>query len=494
MTNVGYNKIIISNGIISYLDGWSISASSHIIGALPFKDKKSLSLIITTVENEPVNFTVKNLAGTISSGSVIFNTPTTVTLDLNNTVNGRTDRDKGVIVSTGSYNKISVFVAGSSNDTAGVYQSYPTWGYPVNEYVYYAISNGSNTAGSFSTLLIVSANNATIITITPTANITIPTDLSPTGIDEMITSGKSITIELDYLQTFLIDSRNDLTGSKIVSNKPIVVYSGNICDEAPTPGTLACDFHGEQIPPAASWGDTFLTSPFSTHNSGYLLKFVSSQDNTNINISCQSNIIYEMPSLQEDATGSQLISGQNICHIYANNPILVAQFSLRQGLDSDDENHISDDPAVVIIPPYQHYVACTVFPAITFLSSTPYMNLAVISSKFNSSQVLLNDASLGSETWTTINSDDDSDVVAFALVNYSLSSDINNVSYQDPNARLCPLIFGSLFSVGYTYTGGLSMIPYRYKGIKKVSYFYLIDFVISDITPSSVSIKGSKCT
>ena len=60
--------------------------------------------------------------------------------------------------------KISVFVADSSNYTADVYQSYPTWGYPVNEYVYYAISTGSNTVGSFSTLLIVSANNDTIIT------------------------------------------------------------------------------------------------------------------------------------------------------------------------------------------------------------------------------------------------------------------------------------------------------------------------------------------
>ena len=56
----------------------------------------------------------------------------------------------------------------------------------------------------------------------------------------------------------------------------------------------------------------------------------------------------------------------------------------------------------------QHYVASTVFPAITLLSSTKYMNLAVISSNFNSSQVLLNGESLGSQTWTRINSDDGS--------------------------------------------------------------------------------------
>ena len=85
--------------------------------------------------------------------------------------------------------KAFVITTGSGNDTADVYQSYPTWGDPVNEYCYYAISIGSNTDGSFSTLLIIPPNNDTIITITPTVNITIPHDLIPTGIDIMIKSG-----------------------------------------------------------------------------------------------------------------------------------------------------------------------------------------------------------------------------------------------------------------------------------------------------------------
>ena len=402
-------------------------------------------------------------------------------MNVSNTVDSRTDREKGIIVSTGLCSKISVFVAGDGSDrrTAGVYQSYPTWGYPVNKYVYYAISTGSNIVDSFSTLLLVSANNDTIITITPTDNITIPHDLSPTGINTTITSGNSVTIQLDYLHTFIIDSTNDLTGSKVVSNKPIAVYSGHTCGEAPTPGTFACDFLGEQIPPSVSWGNSFLVSPFSTKKSGYLLKFVSSQQNTNINISCQSNIKYEISSLQEDATASQLISGRKICYIYANNPILVAQFSLGQ-LFNLVGGFAPSDLAVVIVPPFQHYVTSTVFPAINILSSTKHMNLAVISSDFNSSQVLLNSISLGSETWSTINSDNGGSIVGYVLAGYSLSSNINNVNYEDPNARLCPLIFGSLFFVGYAYTGGLNMIPYGYEGIKKPFFkFNAVSFLYS---------------
>ena len=408
---------------------------------------------------------------------------------MSNTVDHRTDREKGIIVSTGSCSKISVFVVGNGggSQTAGVYQSYPTWGYPVNEYVYYAISTGSNIVDSFSTLLLVSANNDTIITITPTVNITIPYDLSPTGTNITITGGNSVTIQLGYLQTFLIDSTNDLTGSKVVSNKPIAVYSGHTCGEIPTQGTAGADFLGEQIPPSASWGNSFLISPFSTYKSGYLLKFVSSQQNTNIIISCQSKIKYKISSLQKDATASQLINGRKICHIYANNPILVAQFSLGQ-LFNLVGGFIASDPAVVIVPPFQHYVTSTVFPAINILSSTKYMNLAVISSDFNSSQVLLNGVSLGSETWTTINSDNGSSVVGYVLAGYSLSSNIYNINYEDLNARLCPLIFGSLFFVGYTYTGGLSMIPYGYEGIKRC-YFDLIDFVTSDTSSPPVCIK-----
>ena len=148
----------------------------------------------------------------------------------------------------------------------------------------------------------------------------------------------------------------------------------------------------------------------------------------------------------------------------------------------------------MFISNFQHYVTSTVFPGITLLLSTKYMNLVVISSNFDSSQVLLNGVSLGSETWTTINSDDGSNVVGYVLTSYSLSSGINNVSYQDPNGRLCPLIFGSNYFVGYTYTGGLNMIPHRHEGIKKVYYF---DFIISDVTPSPsppVDIKESKRT
>ena len=85
--------------------------------------------------------------------------------------------------------KAFVITTGSGNDTVDVYQNYPTWGDPVNEYCHYAISIGSNTAGSFSTVLILPPNNDIIITVTPTANITILNDLIPTGIDKMIKSG-----------------------------------------------------------------------------------------------------------------------------------------------------------------------------------------------------------------------------------------------------------------------------------------------------------------
>ena len=46
---------------------------------------------------------------------------------------------------------------------------------------------------------LLSANNDTIIIITSTVNITIPHDLTPTGIDIMITSGTFVIIQQDYL-------------------------------------------------------------------------------------------------------------------------------------------------------------------------------------------------------------------------------------------------------------------------------------------------------
>ena len=182
----------------------------------------------------------------------------------------------------------------------GAYLTYPAWGNPVNSYVYYAVSTSTMRSDSFSSLLIVSANDNTNITITPSVTVTIPSDLSPTGNDTILNAGESITIQLQYLETLLVRSVSglaDLTETKVESNKPISVYSGHTCGSVDLL-LHKCDVFGEQLPPVASWGNEFLVQSFYNCSSGYVLKLVGSQDDTIVVITCNDCKDYSY-SLQE---------------------------------------------------------------------------------------------------------------------------------------------------------------------------------------------------
>ena len=78
-----------------------------------------------------------------------------------------------------------------------------------------------------STALIVAAHDNTSIAITPTQTLTIPADLSSSGSDMNVTKGDTISISLHYLQTFLLTSHSDLSGTKVTSDKPIAFFSSH---------------------------------------------------------------------------------------------------------------------------------------------------------------------------------------------------------------------------------------------------------------------------
>ena len=61
------------------------------------------------------------------------------------------------------------------------------------------------------------------------------------------------TLVLNRMQTLYISSLDDLTGSRVVSNKPIAFISGHECGTLPN-NVLFCDQLVEQIPPTSTWG------------------------------------------------------------------------------------------------------------------------------------------------------------------------------------------------------------------------------------------------
>ena len=122
-----------------------------------------------------------------------------------------------------------------------------------------------------SEFVIVATQDNTQVTITPTVNT-----------DDGQIANVPLNIVLNKAETYLLQASNhlDLTGSKIVSDKAIAVFSGNARALVPS-GSYAADHLYEQIPPLSSWGKIFVTSPLA--NRAYdVFRILASKDNTNI--------------------------------------------------------------------------------------------------------------------------------------------------------------------------------------------------------------------
>uniref|UniRef100_A0A1X7VD60 EGF-like domain-containing protein n=1 Tax=Amphimedon queenslandica TaxID=400682 RepID=A0A1X7VD60_AMPQE len=449
-------------------NAWSTAGNTHIVGILPMRASPFISLVITTSETETVNFTVSSLSQRIANGSVTSGTPTHISdsILISYAVSNESDRYKGILVSTGTDKTLSVTVVMmDSFNSAGVYVNYPISVCTVNNhsYVYYAVSIGTTETTSFSSLLIVSGNNNTNITITPTVTVTIPPNLTQSGHQTVLNAGQSITIQLHYLETLLLKpvvALADLTGTKVESSKPLSVYSGHTCGVIP-PDRDDCDFVGEQLPPVVSWGKELLVQSFYNRQSGYILKIIGSQSNTNIDITCADGSNYFL-SLQEGGVLNQTVS-QTSCYINSTSPILVAQFVLGYFRYMYEPG----DSAMTIIPPLHQYGNnVTSFSLISLLGAPVSVNLVVLAAD-ESSQIQLNGTvlpSLTSSSWKRYNSS----VGGSYVFNSTIIEDIDfggnyiveiRVWSNNSNDKILAMVYGLGRLFGYSYTGTLNQSP-----------------------------------
>ena len=209
------------------------------------------------------------------------------------TVNSDTERNKGIRVRATDPSKTLV-VSGMNYEsyTVDSFLALPTG--PVREEYTY-ISNSmlwTNRSGDTfpSLILLVGTQDNTVLTITPTEYVVIPYDLrDPNNPQYFVHPGQSYTVSLNALETYQIESNLDLTGSRIVSNKPLSVFAGHECTDVPG-GVTACDHLFEQVPPTNTWGRFFFLVPSesSYRTSPEWYRIVSSKPSTTVSITCFS--------------------------------------------------------------------------------------------------------------------------------------------------------------------------------------------------------------
>ena len=363
------------------------------------------------------------------------------------------------IYATDASKKLTVHGMNNASSTADGFVALPCHDYQKQNYTFYAVSTHFNRSSSplISQVLLVGCEESTELTITPTQAIQIPPDLvQGSNLPLTVPSGMSYTITLDRLQTFLFYSSLDLTGSKVVSNKPIAFFSGHECADVPV-GVAACDHLVEQLPPTLTWGRRLFVASSLGKTAGEQYKLITSTTTTRVVCYCYPNTGGSvsqtfLATLSGAGRSYEFHIAQNMfCSIQASSPILLVQFAI----GATREPAYYGDPFMMMVPPVEQYRN-----NYTFVGQSGFQNaitVTVASEFFNTGNIILNGNSLSSATWTRIYCS--TQTVCGYGTRVSLSVGRNFLYHRDPTAKLGTFVYGFLRDVSYGYPAGMQLAP-----------------------------------
>ena len=252
-----------------------------------------------------------------------------VIIHLNNSfiASSHNDQDKGIHLMISS-DRVTVIGQNLGRLSSGTFLCLPITNLCVDEYVYYGISVPIGRSGSYnSSILVVGTEDSTMMKLIVTQPVTI--SVSNSTVD--LTTGMQYSFVINRLQTVLVGSRDDLTGTKVVTDKPVSVLSGHQCGTLPV-NLSYCDHLIEQIPPTTLWSRMFYT--ISTGRQ-YTLKVLAAYNSTTVDIVC--NNVKTSRMLNEGQFCNLSLQSNDYCAVYSNEDVLVVHFSHAFGGSNNDE-------------------------------------------------------------------------------------------------------------------------------------------------------------
>ena len=414
----------------------------------------TLQLTIGTPSAIGVPFEVVNGVEVIDDGTVTTNNPVTVNVhsDLQVFNGDFSNRHKGIHIRSTNGEPLYVVAENSlSFVNHGAFMAYPCFslGEDVDEYMYGVVSVDDVTDALDSQVLLVGCEDDTVITITPSQSISLPMD------SQMVS--ESVAVEPDALsheiilhrmQTLLISSVDDLTGTTIASNKPLTVISGHECANVPL-SEAGCEPFAVQVPPIATWGTRFLLAPFVGRSGPHGFKAVSSSD---------TSFVYTCNSESRFAPETRVLDffTDSYCFLQSSDPIFVTELSFGGTIDD------MGDPAIAMVSPIDQYVQTVDFVSLSssnFPSS--YISVTVAAEHHDPDSVLLDGQAIQCN-WEEITDNEDN------IVGYGCSKTITSA----PNGP-------TKHTVTHSAEGGLlSVLVYGFNSFPNLGYSYLTGQVV----------------
>ena len=370
---------------------------------------------------------IETLLGFAFTGNATNNSTTIVQLSSSYQVHNSSDRNKGIRIYAGN-KQITVhglsYRLGSLNHnptTSDAFLALPCSTQRLSEYIYYGLTY-ADTSERESQLLIVACEDNTAVNV---------------GFQ---------TILLNKMETYLLESTGNLTGTVAVSNNPISFFAGHRCTFVPT-NVRACDHLIQQLPDTSTWGTRFLSASFAGRNSGEIYRVLASQPSTTVTFTCSTlsqPSTYTLPS-----AGSWVeitTSNNSFCSIVSNNPVLLAQFALGGTIDG------YGDPFMVVVPAIDQYSNNYYIP-LFHQFSTNYVSIFVSPEHYQPEHIYVDDVSLQDSNWTAIYCPSNTTCGYSAYAN--LSAGDYRIYHTNKLATIGVIAYGFGWYVSYGYPGGL---------------------------------------
>ena len=415
-------------------------------------------LIVTAHTN--VGYFVQNATGEIiCSGNTTASNPGVFTPGFYSASpvmsSGSNDRHKGwYICSTGEH-PISVLYSSRDISSFTTYLAYPCVNFQEDQYEYFGVSVPSQSYAS--QIVIIACENGTIITIIPTENIQVPFDSQdPTSPDSTIMAGNtSHPIALHFGQTLLVsnvDVGADLTGTRIISNKPLTVVSGHQCANVLS-STSSCQQLAIQVPPTVTWGTEFLLTPTDIRSSEQYYKIVAAENDTTISFKASNATSFEQIFLSDAGKATTLVTEKGaFYYLTSSKPVFVAQ--LAQGILIGDDG--ISNPAMAIVSPTHMYIKNTTFITLSeedFPNSSIHLSVTVKSESYQPTDILYNGEALNC-AWVAITDLEGNATGYGCTYNISGYETMHSISHTS-DGLVSVIVYGFGEDSGYAYLTGM---------------------------------------
>ena len=400
------------------------------------------SLYLTNTGSQSMSYTIEALAvGYYSSGTISGAGSKVVNLPLVLITGSYRDQNKGIYLQTNSTNVTVIGQNLYSYSRGGdTFLALPTEKVCCTDYVYYGISVTSGIGDSV--VLIVGTENDTVMNLTVTQSVIIKVN------DTFFSHrGTEYSFIVNRLQTVYIRSSRDLTGTRIVTNKPVSVFSGHECRKARLSRRRNCEHLIEQIPPTTYWGKSYYIAPLQGR-SGYNIRVLAAYNSTEVITDCNQKNFYTI-----NAGSFFSATHHSYCAIHSNKEILVVQYSPEYNYDRK-----TGGTMMMLVPATVLYSNEINLSTSSSSYYTNYINIIVLKKYYQPSMMYWITGgvkrSLKSQLWNAIKFNQITEAYYTQL---SVSNGTVSIAHHATDALISGVVYGVGYRNSYGHFGRFSI-------------------------------------